>query len=88
VWERLAKVRVHLLPKTWLTRVKMDAEDAQHHVYSVEIEYIGQVPQLEWCSQIVLKLSAEEANLDEPWLSIKRGDQTSNRVLIKLKCQA
>ena len=58
------------------------AEDGSHHVYSLAVEYVGRVPQQEWITSIVVRLSDELADIGDVLIGISYRGTASNRVRV------
>ena len=65
--------------------VTAQAEDGQHIVHPLPVEYVGKVSGFEWLSQINVSLPDSLANAGDVQVSIKLRDLTSNKVLIGIK---
>jgi hypothetical protein len=63
----------------------VQAEDAQHRVYPLIVEYVGEVPNFYWLTQVVVKLPDQLENAGDVSLSISLRGATSNRALINIK---
>ncbi|HMJ25663.1 MAG TPA: hypothetical protein VK475_07530 [Pyrinomonadaceae bacterium] len=73
------------MPADTSSTVTCQAEDAQHRVYPLAVEFIGKTPQYDWLTQIVVKLPAEAGGVNELWMSISYRGAISNKVLIRIK---
>lgn len=65
--------------------VTAQAEDSQNRTYPLTVEYVGKVPNLDWLTQVVIKLPAEVESAGDIWVSINVRGVVSNRVLISIK---
>lgn len=65
--------------------VNVEAEDSQGRVYILPVEYVGKVPDLDWLSQIVVKLPDEINNTGDVRVSIKLRGVVSNKAIISIK---
>jgi len=67
-----------------ISSVTARGEDAQHHIYSLPVEFAGSIPGLT-LTQIVFTIPDELKTSDSFWASVCYGSSASNRVLITLK---
>jgi hypothetical protein len=67
-----------------ISTVTAQAEDTQHKIYPLSVEYVGRVPNLDWLTQVVIKLPATVESGDI-WVSINAQGAVSNRVLISIR---
>lgn len=65
--------------------VTAEAEDLQHRVYPLTVEYAGKVRDFAWLTQINLKLPDEVYEAGGCWITIRAHGLVSNRVLLNLK---
>jgi hypothetical protein len=65
--------------------VTAQAVDSQQRTYSLTVEYVGKVPNLDRLIQVVIKLPAEVESAGDIWVSINVRGVVSNRVLIPIK---
>jgi hypothetical protein len=65
--------------------VSAQAEDAQHKLYPLNIEFIGKTSQYDWLTQIVIKLPDNLGNINALWVSINYRGAVSNKAFISLK---
>lgn len=65
--------------------VTAEVEDAEHHTYPLVVEYVGQVSQLDWLSEVILRLPDEISNANQVWISIKVHGAASNKVTVRLR---
>jgi uncharacterized protein (DUF1499 family) len=65
--------------------VSAQAEDAQHNLYPLTIEFIGKTSQYDWLTQIVIKLPDSLSNTNTVWVKINYRAAVSNKALISLK---
>ena len=60
--------------------VTADAEDAQHRVYPLTVEYVGPVPEQSWMTAVVVRLHDEMEDVGDVLLRISYHGMASNRV--------
>ncbi len=77
-------LNVALQPNETASVVTAQAEDAQHRVYVMTVEYVGGVDSLTHMTQINIKLPDEIYQLDDVWVSIKVRGIVSNKARIKI----
>ena len=58
------------------------AEDGSHHVYSLAVEYVGPVPEQDWVTSIVVRLSDQIGDVGDVLIGISYQDASSNRVRV------
>ncbi|HEX8710191.1 MAG TPA: GDSL-type esterase/lipase family protein [Pyrinomonadaceae bacterium] len=61
------------------------AEDSQHKLYPLAIEYAGKVPNFDSLTQVIVKLPDELASGGDVWVSISLRGVNSNKALITIK---
>lgn len=76
---------LELMPTEGPSAVSIQAEDEQHNVYSLTVEYMGKVEKLDWLTEAVVKLPDAVANAQQVWLSVHVRDVVSNRAFINIK---
>lgn len=76
---------LELAPGEDASAVTAEAEDLQHRVYPLAVEYVGKVPDFTWLTQINLKLPDEIYEAGGCWITIRAHGLASNRVLVSLK---
>ncbi len=84
----LFAVNAGLMPGEDATVVTGQIEDYYNRTYPVTVEYVGKVPNLDWLTQVVVRLPDEVSNYGERWwVNIKMRGAVSNRapILINLR---
>jgi hypothetical protein len=81
-------INVDLTPGEDASAVTASARDSRSRNYSLKVEFVGKVPNLDWLTQVVVRLPDELANAGDVWVSISLRGQTSNEVLFKVKVQS
>jgi uncharacterized protein GlcG (DUF336 family) len=64
--------------------VTVNAEDGSHRVYALAVEYVGKVPELDWATAIVIRLSDEMSDVGDVLLGISYNGTQSNRVRVAI----
>jgi hypothetical protein len=59
-----------------------DADDSQHRHYSLKVEYAGPVPEMEWMTEIVVRLSDDLSDVGDVLVQITYHGAQSNRVRV------
>lgn len=80
----LFALNLRLNPGETAAAITAQAEDSQHKLYALTVEYVGKVAPSTELTQVNIKLPDELANAGDAWISIKLHDQTSNKVRIKI----
>lgn len=60
------------------------AEDAQHNIYPLTVEYVGKVPGFDWLTQIVVKPSDDLKGGGDVWVTISLHGFVSNKAMITI----
>lgn len=81
----LFAMNLKLQPGENSSAVTVQMEDAQQRIYNLPVEYVGQVPGLDWMTQLIVKLTDEVANVGDCQTSIVYHGKVSNKALVKLK---
>ena len=76
---------LELMPTEDSSAVSIQAEDEQHNVYPLTVEYVGKVGNLDWLTEVVVKLPDALASAEQVWLSVHVRDVVSNRAFVKIK---
>jgi len=76
---------VELQPGETAAIVTAQAEDSQQRTVPLSVEYVGKLVDLNWLTQINLRMSDEVSNLEDIRVSIRVRGVTSNKVLVNLK---
>src|SRR5438552_2979569 len=74
-----------LMPADSFSTVSAQAEDRQHNIYPLTVEFIGKIPQYDWLAEIVVRLPDKLGSVDALWVSIGYRGAVSNKALISLK---
>jgi hypothetical protein len=80
-------INLTLMPNENFTAVTANARDSRSKNYNLPVEFVGQVPALNWLTQVVVKLPDELANAGDVWVSVTLRGQTSNEVVFNIKQQ-
>jgi hypothetical protein len=76
---------VELQPGETAAIVTAQAEDSQQRTFPLTIEYVGKLPEVNWLTQVNLRVPDEVSNLAGVMVSIRLRGVTSNKVLINFK---
>jgi uncharacterized protein GlcG (DUF336 family) len=60
--------------------VTVEAEDGQHQIYSLPVEYVGAVPDRPWATSVVVRLSEDIGDPGDLLIRVKYRGLDSNRV--------
>ncbi|MFN2453915.1 MAG: GDSL-type esterase/lipase family protein [Pyrinomonadaceae bacterium] len=77
-----------LLPGETMSAMTAQAEDSQHRVYPLTIEYAGNVPNINSLTQVIVKLPDELARGGDVLISINLHGTASNQALVSIKPSA
>lgn len=61
------------------------AEDSQHGIYPLAIEYVGEVPNFYWLTQVVVKLPDQLESAGDVSVSINLRGRMSNAAVVRIK---
>ena len=75
---------VELQPGETAAIVTANAEDSQRRTFPLPVEYVGKLADVNWVTQINLRLPDEVSNVEEIMVSIQVRGVTSNKVLVTL----
>lgn len=81
----LFATNLQLLPGEDASAVTVRAEDSQGRIYSLPVESVGRVPNLDWMAQVTVRLPEELAGAGDMWLSISLRGATSNGAFISIR---
>ena len=81
----LFAANLDLLPGENISVVSAQAEDAQHNIYPLTVEFVGKIPQYDWLTQIVVKLPNQLGNGNNFWVSVSLRGVVSNKALISFR---
>jgi hypothetical protein len=81
----LLAANLDLLPGETISAVSAHAEDAQHNVYPLTVEFVGKVPQYDWLTQVVVKLPGQLGTGNNVWVIVSLRGVVSNKVLINIQ---
>ena len=73
---------LQLQPGETATAVTADAEDVDHHIYSLTVEHVGTVPNQTWLMSIIVRLPDDLADVGDVLVRIRYGGLASNRVRV------
>jgi len=65
------------------SNVTAQAEDSRQNTFPLTVEYAGKVPNLDWLTQVIIKLPAVE-NPEDIWVTINVRGVVSNRVIVSV----
>lgn len=81
----LFAANLDLLPGENLSAVTAQAEDAQHNIYPLTVEFVGKVPQYDWLTQVVVKLPNQLGSGNNMWVSVSLRGAMSNKALVSIR---
>jgi uncharacterized protein (TIGR03437 family) len=65
--------------------VTVEAEDSQHKIFQLPVEYVGKVPGFTWLSQVVVKLPDGLAGSGDVTLTLTLNGAKSNKVTLRVQ---
>lgn len=74
-----------LLPGEDASAVTAVAEDAQHRVFPLTVEFVGRVPTYNWLDQVIVRLPDELRNAGDIKIGVMVHSSTSNRVTVRMQ---
>ena len=74
-----------LMPGDLVSSVTAEAEDSQHQVFPLVVEFVGPIPQYDGLTQIVVRLPDQIGSANALWLKIQYRGTVSNKVMISLR---
>jgi dipeptidyl aminopeptidase/acylaminoacyl peptidase len=80
----LFAVYTELMPGEEASAVTARAEDSQHVVHPLTVEYVGRVPGLAWLTQVNVRLPEELAGTGDVMVSISLHGTTSNKAILRI----
>jgi hypothetical protein len=75
-----------LLPGENASAVTAQARDSQSKTFSLSVEFVGKIPNLD-LTQVIVKLPDVLAQAGDVWISVTLRGQTSNEVLFSIEVQ-
>lgn len=81
----LFATHVEFAPGDNASIVTAQAEDSQHRIFPVKVEFVGGVPKLYWLTEIVIALPDQLENAGDVRISINLRGATSNKAVITIK---
>ena len=81
----LFAANLELVPGETNSVVTAQAEDSQHRVYPLTVEFVGRVPNFPWLTQINVRLPDQLANAGDVWVSTRLRGVVGNRARINIK---
>lgn len=74
-----------LLPGETSSVVTAQAEDSQHRIFALPVEFVGKVPGFDWLTEVVVKLPDELTNAGDVQVSIALRGVASNKALLTIQ---
>jgi hypothetical protein len=76
---------LELMPGEGISVVTAQAEDSAHQTYPLIVEYVGKVPDLDWCTQVNVRLPDGLAGASDILVSISVRGAVSNKVVVGIR---
>jgi hypothetical protein len=80
----LLSANLDLQPGDGPAIVAAQADDGNGHLYPLNVEWIGRLPNFDWITVVIAKLPDELASANQALISITAHNQSSNTVLVSL----
>lgn len=80
----LLSANLDLQPGDGPAMVVAQADDGSGHLYPLDVEWIGRLPNFDWITVVIAKLPDELASASQALVSITAHNQSSNTVLVSL----
>jgi beta-glucanase (GH16 family) len=80
----LLSANLDLQPGDGPAIVVAQADDGNGHLYPLNVEWIGRLPNFDWITVVIAKLPDELASANQALISITAHNQSSNTVLVSL----
>ncbi|MEO8435977.1 MAG: carboxypeptidase regulatory-like domain-containing protein [Pyrinomonadaceae bacterium] len=80
----LFALNLSLAPGEALSSVNADAEDASHRHYNLLVEHVGPVPEQEWLTAVVVRLSDDMGDVGDVLVRVTHDGVASNRVRVAI----
>ena len=81
-------LNVNLSPWENASAVTVTAKDSQSRSFSLKVEFVGKVPNLDWLTQVNVRFPDELAQAGDVRISINLHGQISNEVLFNIEAQS
>jgi len=81
----LFSVNLELVPGETNSVVTAQAEDSEHRIYPLTVEFVGRVPNFPWLTQINVRLPDQLANAGDVWVRTSLRGVVGNRALINIR---
>jgi hypothetical protein len=72
-------------PNENLSAMTVQAEDAQHVIYPMTIEYVGKVPGFDWLTQVIVRPAEGLKDGGDVWVNVSVRGAASNKGLVSIK---
>lgn len=78
----LFAMKLNLRPGDKPSLIDVSAEDSEHNVYQLPVEYIGSVPDQPWATSLVIRLSESMNDVGDVLVRVTHQGVSSNRVRV------
>jgi uncharacterized protein GlcG (DUF336 family) len=78
----LFAMNLQLQPGETASAITADAEDANHNLYALSVEYVGALPENPWASSVIVRVPQDLPSSGDVLVRIKYRDLSSNRVRV------
>lgn len=78
----LFAMNLNLQPSDAADSITVEAEDSEHHIYQLPVEYFGTVPDQPWATSLIVRLNDSMGDLGDVLVGLKYRGTSSNRVRV------
>lgn len=75
---------LHLQTGEAIDVITADAEDGAHHIFPLQVEHVGPVPNQDWATAVILRLSDDMADAGDVLVRVYYHGVASNRVRVAI----
>lgn len=78
----LFAMNLNLRPGDTASSINVAAEDSEHNIYQLSVEYIGRVPNQPWATSLIIRLSESMTDVGDVLVRVSYQGVSSNRVRV------
>ncbi|HEY3027692.1 MAG TPA: hypothetical protein VGJ55_16210 [Pyrinomonadaceae bacterium] len=76
---------LELMPGEDISVVTAQAEDVEHRIYPLKVEYVGKVPGFDWLTQVNIRLPDDFLSAGDVLVSVSLRGAVSNKAVIGIR---